>query len=181
MNNQAKITISREQMAEVDARYPSPTQNAERVFNILRTEHPDLSNWELVCFSAMYLGLVGDEYPWMKMPVMAVNRLLHILHYKYPEKTNDTMGLGDEETHEDSKSKRSRDSSSNSEELLSDGKTTQRPKKKRKKPRKHGQSRNRVPDQRRRSGISKANLAAQENARRSQQRVIDSDRNEETS
>ena len=177
----SRITISHEQMEEIDAKYPSPTQNAELVFNLLRIEHPELSNWELLCFAAMYIGLVGDEYPWLKMPAMAINRLLHILHYKYPEKTSGTVGHIDETVNKDRKNERQRDSSGDSKKVLSDGKVAKRSKKKRKKPRKNNQSRNRVPDRRGQSGLSEANLARQENARRTQQRTTDSDRGEETS
>ena len=177
----AKITISHEQMAEIDANYPSPTQNAELVFKHLRTEHPELTNWELLCFAAMYIGLVGDEYPWLKMPAMAINRLLHILHYKYPEKTSGTVGYVDETVHKDRKVKRQRNGGGDSKAIRSDGKNDKRPKKRRKKPRNRHQSGNRVPDRRGQSGLSEGNLARQENARRTQQRIADSDRDEKTS
>ena len=176
-----KITISHEQMAEIDDLYPSPTQNAELVFNILRTEHPELLDWKLLCFAVMYIGMVGDQYPWLKMPAMAINRLLHILHYKYPEKTSGTVGYVDETVHKDRKIKRQRNNSGDSKAIRSDGKATKRPKKRRKKPRNRRESRNRVPDRRGQSGLSKDNLARQENARRTQQRITDSDRDEKTS
>ena len=173
MSNQTKVTITTEQMAEIDASYPSPTQNAEHVFALLRTEHPELSNWELLCFAAMYIGLVGDDYPWLKMPAMAINRLLHILHYKYPERTCETVGRIDENAHKDREGKRQGDSRSDSKEPLSNGKAAKRRKRKQRKSGKHSKPGNRIPDRRGRSGLSTDNLTRQENARRTQQRATD--------
>ena len=171
----SRVTISHEQMEEIDDLYPSPTQNAELVFGILRTEHPELTNWELLCFASMYIGLVGDQYPWLKMPAMAINRLLHILHYKYPEKTSGTVEHTDETMHKDRKIERQRSDSGDSKAVRSDGKAAKRSKKRRKKSSKRHKSRNRVPDRRGQSGLSESDLARQEDARRTQPRITDSD------
>lgn len=68
-------------VSKIDSKYASPSERAAHIWNILRTEHPNLTNWDLICFSSEYLGTMSTMMEWLKKPVQELLRLVYTAHY----------------------------------------------------------------------------------------------------
>ena len=76
------ISITEEQIAKVDAKYPSPEQRAKEVWDrIWDRTHKMPGQWDLVCFCTHTLGLLSQEWPWLTSTAQALNKLVYIAHY----------------------------------------------------------------------------------------------------
>lgn len=65
----------------VDQATPSPNDRAIHVWNLLRAEHPELTNWDLVCFAANLLGYISPAFPWLHDDAKAICNLIYKAHY----------------------------------------------------------------------------------------------------
>lgn len=65
----------------IDARTPSPTQRAERVWNILQTHDPDLTTWDVLCFCAEFIALNAERYHWIVPLAKKFVSLVYSAHY----------------------------------------------------------------------------------------------------
>lgn len=92
----------KELMKEVDALHPSPSQRAERVYSILMHHAPELSLWDIACFSIEMLGKVSLDpsfQPVIGAPVKELSRQIYSIHYFNSEELfgaqTGAEGLGD--------------------------------------------------------------------------------------
>lgn len=68
-------------MEDTDKHIASPEARARHVFNILKTKAPELTQWDLVCFSAEFLGMQSAAYPWLRENSIALCKLIYHAHY----------------------------------------------------------------------------------------------------
>lgn len=70
-----------ERILEVDGQYPSPEDRANVVWEIIRRHAPDLTTWDIVCFSAQFLGWQSENLPWIGPAAKHLLRLIFTAHY----------------------------------------------------------------------------------------------------
>jgi len=69
------------QIAEVDKIIPDPVQRAKKIYDILK-QHEDLTDWDLVCFSSEFLGLMSmGPLPYLDKVAKEVGKLVYMQHY----------------------------------------------------------------------------------------------------
>jgi hypothetical protein len=76
---------TREHVGNVDQRIASPSERAKLVWDIIRTHAPELTDWDVICFSAEYLGMMVNVQPWLEIPVKEVSKLVYTAHYLTPD------------------------------------------------------------------------------------------------
>lgn len=82
-------------IALVDAAHPSPAARAQRVLDVIRT-NTKLTNWDIACFCAEYLGMMSAAWPWLGEDSMRIARLIYTAHYEHfgtelPEEAKRTL------------------------------------------------------------------------------------------
>lgn len=80
--------LKRKIMEEADKKSPSPEQRATVVLYILKQAAPDLTSWDLVCFSAEFLGYISTALPFLEKDAKSLARLVYTAHYL--DLSNDT-------------------------------------------------------------------------------------------
>ncbi len=83
--NDQRSARTREHIGEVDKQIASPSERASLVWQYLKSEHPDLTDWDLVCFSAEYLGMMVQVHPWLEELAKKLNMLVYTAHYLTPD------------------------------------------------------------------------------------------------
>lgn len=68
-------------LTELDASYPSPDERARVVWEILRSKAPDLTDWDVVCFAANYLGWQSQNFTWLEDDAKKLCRMVYTAHY----------------------------------------------------------------------------------------------------
>lgn len=67
---------------EVDKITESPSSRAVKVLDILQAHGKDqLTNWDIVCFCAEYLGSQIYAFPWLEEFAKRLVRLVYTQHY----------------------------------------------------------------------------------------------------
>jgi hypothetical protein len=84
----------RERIAELDAIALDPGERAAKVWEILRRAAPHLTDWDVVCFAANYLGMQSTNFLWLEGPAKEVCKLVYTAHYLVTERTDVSSGLG---------------------------------------------------------------------------------------
>lgn len=77
---------------EIDSIIPSPQQRATKIFNLLRRTDPDLSQWDLLCFCAEFLGMQSQTFHWLEEPAKRVAMLIYHAHYFFPNNVEPSLG-----------------------------------------------------------------------------------------
>jgi len=75
--------LREELVARVDKTKSSPSQRAALVYKILLES--DLSNWDVVCFCAEYLGLMIETMPHIEKLAKELSQLIYTQHYLMEE------------------------------------------------------------------------------------------------
>ncbi len=70
-------------MPLVDAKYDSPQQRAQKIFNLLREK--DHTNWDALCFAVEFLGFLSPYYPWLTDVARESTRLVYTAHYYFAD------------------------------------------------------------------------------------------------
>ena len=78
---------------ELDATQPSPDERAKVVFHLLKTHFPELTEWDLLCFSAEFLGYMSQRYLWMQAEAKKMCSLVYNAHYVLNEQHDTETGL----------------------------------------------------------------------------------------
>lgn len=66
----------------VDAAHSSPELRARKVLELLRANE-DVSTWDVACFCAEYLGMMGAVWPWLEGPAKRIAQLVYTAHYEH--------------------------------------------------------------------------------------------------
>lgn len=80
-NNSPSRAEREARIEELDAQSPSPDARTQAVYEILKKHAPELTAWDLICFSANYLGLQFHAFPWLEGVVKHLCRLVYTAHY----------------------------------------------------------------------------------------------------
>ena len=65
----------------VDSQIQDPVQRAKKVYDLLK-EHSDLTDWDLVCFSSEFLGMMSmGPLPYLENAIKPVSKLVYMQHY----------------------------------------------------------------------------------------------------
>lgn len=80
-------------IADVDKNFPSPDERARHVYAILQKHAPELTDWDVVCFSANYLGWMATTWEWLRIPAKHICNLIYTAHYLLAEKTGIGTGI----------------------------------------------------------------------------------------
>jgi hypothetical protein len=78
-------SFTEQHIAEIDGRVVSPSERAEYIWAVLKSEHPDLTDWDVLCFAGEYLGMMTQTYLWLEEPAKRVLGLIYTAHYMNPE------------------------------------------------------------------------------------------------
>lgn len=73
---------ARQRLELVDSVTPSPYKRFESVFNLLK-DNEKLTNYDIVCFSILFLYSQVELFPWLKDIVKNLFKLLLQFHYWY--------------------------------------------------------------------------------------------------
>ena len=76
---------TREHIGEVDKQIASPSERAALVWSYLKNEHPDLTDWDVICFSTEYLGMMVPVHPWLEELAKKLATLVYTAHYLTPD------------------------------------------------------------------------------------------------
>jgi hypothetical protein len=80
-----RIAITQAHIDATDERVVSPSERAEYIWTCLKQEHPDLTDWDVLCFAGEYLGMMSPTYLWLEEPAKRVLGLIYTAHYMNPE------------------------------------------------------------------------------------------------
>ena len=76
---------------EYDKIDPSPSDRALYVYNLISRNAPDLTEWDITCFCAEYLGLVSAQaFPFLLSNARELAKMVYSIHYQERELSNDT-------------------------------------------------------------------------------------------
>jgi len=75
------IKITEQLIAEVDKRVVSPDERANYIWQLLKKEHPDLTDWDVLCFAIEYIGMMHTVHSWLEFPAKHLTSLLYNAHY----------------------------------------------------------------------------------------------------
>ncbi len=70
---------------ERDKKYLNPTERAIVLYEMLHKEHPQLTTWDLICFSAYWLLTMSAQFAWLKPAAKELARLVTFAHYHMDE------------------------------------------------------------------------------------------------
>lgn len=72
-----------ERIIAVDELVPSPSVRARMIFGILHhsAQGQTLTDWDVVCFCAEFLGMITSVYPWLEDDVRKIAKLVYTAHY----------------------------------------------------------------------------------------------------
>lgn len=71
---------------KVDALYPSPSERASRIFQSLKTADPTATDWDTLCFATEFVGLMSQEWEWLRPVALRLNQLVYTAHYQNAER-----------------------------------------------------------------------------------------------
>lgn len=78
-------SLTEKRIAAVDEVIVSPSERATHIWTLLKAEHPDLTDWDVLCFAAEYMAMQSNVYMWLEEPVKKVVGLVYLAHYMNPE------------------------------------------------------------------------------------------------
>lgn len=59
----------------------SPSQRAAEVWKIIKAQNPHITDWDVLCFSVEYLGMISPVYPWIEEAAKNAAKLVYTAHY----------------------------------------------------------------------------------------------------
>ena len=77
----------------VDHATPGPGERALFIWELFRKEHPDLTDWDLVCFASNYLGYISPAFPWLHDSARAICSLVYKAHYLNGDKLDTASAI----------------------------------------------------------------------------------------
>jgi hypothetical protein len=82
--DQGQISIARKHL--VNMMYENPTERYTKVKGILKEHEKEITDWDLICFSAMFLMSMSSAFSWL-LPegVKAIAQNVHFAHYYDPD------------------------------------------------------------------------------------------------
>lgn len=80
-----RTAITEAHIAATDERVVSPSERAQYIWSCLKQEHPDLTDWDVMCFAGEYLGMMSSAYAWVEEPAKRVLGLIYTAHYMNPD------------------------------------------------------------------------------------------------
>jgi hypothetical protein len=76
------LKLTPELIEHLDKLAPSPKELAAKVFNILKAQHSELTDYEISCFCVEFLGMmVLQEYEFLLAPVKTLSKDFYYSHY----------------------------------------------------------------------------------------------------
>lgn len=79
-------SLTEDHIREVDQRFVSPGERANHIWTILKSEHPELTDWDVICFAGEYLGMMSRVHLWLEEPAKRAIGLIYAAHYMNAEK-----------------------------------------------------------------------------------------------
>ncbi len=64
----------------VDQIIDSPSARAKKIHDILKNS-VGITEWDVICFSAEFLGVMHHAYPWLELPAKHILKLIYTAHY----------------------------------------------------------------------------------------------------
>lgn len=77
--------LTEQHIAEVDRLYVSPGERANYIWALLKSEHPDLTDWDVICFAGEFLGMMSSQHLWLTEAAKRVVGLIYAAHYMNAE------------------------------------------------------------------------------------------------
>src|SRR5689334_7783448 len=68
-------------MAEKDKEIESPSSRAARVLGYIEFSYPELTQWDMICFCAEYLGMQSAALPAIEPETRKLLSLIYSMHY----------------------------------------------------------------------------------------------------
>ena len=78
-------TLTEAHIGEVDQRFVSPGERANYIWSLLKSEHPELTDWDVICFAGEFLGMMSNVHLWLQDPTKRVVGLIYAAHYMNAE------------------------------------------------------------------------------------------------
>jgi hypothetical protein len=80
-------------MEERDKLYLNPVERSLAIYEYLHKNHPELTTWDLVCFSSYWLATMSPQFPWLRPVAREAVRMVTFAHYnmKDPEQNLPTV------------------------------------------------------------------------------------------
>lgn len=97
----------RKRIIEVDAQEPSPSKRAMAIYSVLQQHAPELTAWDLLCFSVEYLGKIALQHSWLTDYIKPIARIVYTAHY-FDDHTDTASGIESKRTDTGSESTRER-------------------------------------------------------------------------
>lgn len=90
-NRSAALTEAH--IRDVDQRFVSPGERADYIWQLLRAEHPELTDWDVICFAVEYLGMMSRVHLWLEDAAKKAAGLVYAAHYMNAENIDANSGL----------------------------------------------------------------------------------------
>lgn len=78
-------SYTEQHIAEIDEKVVSPGERANYIWKLLKQEHPDLTDWDVLCFASEYLAMMSSAHLWLEDAAKKVVGLIYTAHYMNPE------------------------------------------------------------------------------------------------
>lgn len=65
----------------VDEASPSPERRATVVWSLMKHHFPDLTDWDVLCFSVQFIAIMSQTWNWLEKDARSLNSLLYTAHY----------------------------------------------------------------------------------------------------
>lgn len=75
------LTLNPELIARLDTLAESPTNHFTKVYRLLKTDHGELSDYDLICFCIIYLTGIGHREKYFEYHARELNKALYFAHY----------------------------------------------------------------------------------------------------
>lgn len=76
----------REVVERVDKHTESPTARAQRVWNLVKSQNPELTDWDILCFAVEYIGSMVANWAWLEDVAKPLAKRLYVAHYSMMDK-----------------------------------------------------------------------------------------------
>ncbi len=80
-------------LERVDHATPGPGERAAYVWELLQHEHPELTDWDVVCFAANFLGYMSPALPWLHEDAKHICNLVYKAHYLNGDKIDTASAI----------------------------------------------------------------------------------------
>lgn len=71
----------RKLVEQKDRQIVSPDKRAQKVWEFIRAEKPEWTDWDLLCFCVEFIGYMSAKWPWLNPDAKTLAAIVYQAHY----------------------------------------------------------------------------------------------------